>query len=242
LLIVKAGSAIPSVLDRLGDYDAWIRAGLGLPEDRVQVAAVQEGAELPDPSSLSGVVVTGSSAMVSERLEWSERTGAWLVDVVHGGTPLLGICYGHQLIAQALGGLVGPNPRGREMGTVEVRLAAAARGDLLFGDVPLAAAFQTTHVETVLSPPAGARLLASSALDPHSAFAFAGPSGEPARAWSVQFHPEFDARVMREYLSQRREILAEEGLDPDAMLAAVRESPEGDRLLRRFGDLVSART
>jgi GMP synthase (glutamine-hydrolysing) len=184
------------------------------------------------------VVVTGSSAMVSERLEWSERTGAWLVEVLRSGTPVLGLCYGHQLLVQALGGRVGPNPNGREMGTVEVRFSDDARDDPLLGAVPSRAPFQATHLESVLSLPEGVRGLAGTSLDPHSAFAVSPRPGEPVRAWGVQFHPEFDAVVMRAYLTHRREILADEGFDPDALLAAVQETPEGPSLLRRFAALV----
>jgi len=238
LLIVKTGTALPSVLETRGDYDAWIRAGLGLPEARVRVAAVQEGDALPDPTEVSGVVVTGSAAMVSERLEWSERTGAWLVACVGAGVPVLGLCYGHQLLVHALGGRVGPNPNGREMGTVDVRFDESARGDPLLGAVPRVSPFHTTHVESVLSLPDGVRRLASTALDPNSAFAVEPPPGEPTRVWGVQFHPEFDASVMRAYLAHRREILAGEGFDPDALLAAVRDTPEGPALLRRFAERV----
>jgi GMP synthase (glutamine-hydrolysing) len=238
LLIVKTGSALPSVLEERGDYDAWIRAGLGLPKDLVEVVAVHEGDALPDPGRPSGVVVTGSSAMVSERLGWSERTGAWLVEAVRVGTPLLGLCYGHQLLVQALGGRVGLNPNGREMGTVEVRFREDARDDPLLGSLPSSTPFQATHLESVLSLPEGVRALGRTSLDPHSVYAVTPRRGEPVRAWGVQFHPEFDANVMRAYLAHRREILADEGFDPDAMLGAVRETPEGTSLLRRFGELV----
>ena len=73
--------------------------------------------------------------------------------------------------------------------------------------------------------------LAASIGDPHQAFS-AGP-----RAWGVQFHPEFDADVIRGYLEARREVLRAEGRDPEALLAGVRESDHGPRLLRRFAAL-----
>jgi GMP synthase (glutamine-hydrolysing) len=84
----------------------------------------------------------------------------------------------------------------------------------------------------VLELPRGARLLASSRRDPHQAFAW----GE--RAWGVQFHPEFDADVVRAYLAARREAIRDEGLDADALLRAASDSPHGAALLGRFAELL----
>ena len=232
LLIVKSGTTLPELAARRGDYENWIAAGMGLEPARVRVAAVYADAVLPAPDSLAGVVVTGSSAMVSERAPWSERAAAWLGTAALAGTPVLGICYGHQLLAHALGGRVARNPRGREIGTIEVRLRAAARGDALFAELPEPVRMQATHVESVLELPAGARWLASSAGDPHQAFAV----GE--RAWGVQFHPEFDADIVRAYLTARREAVRAEGLDPDALLRGASDSPHGVTLLRRFARLL----
>jgi GMP synthase (glutamine-hydrolysing) len=234
VLVIKTGSTLPGIRARRGDFEAWITRGMGLELAQVEIADVAAGAELPPASRPAGVVVTGSSAMVSEREPWSERTAAWLAQAVAAGTPVLGICYGHQLLAHALGGRVGRNPRGREIGTVSLRLAAEARQDALLGALPPATIAHTTHVESVLELPAGVRPLAESELDPHQAFA-AGP-----RAWGVQFHPEFDADVMRGYLEGRREALVREGLDPDALLSRVREAPEAASLLRRFVALLGA--
>ncbi|HXK21462.1 MAG TPA: glutamine amidotransferase [Myxococcota bacterium] len=234
VVVVKTGSTLPGIRARRGDYESWIARGMGLAPDQIHVVDVREGAALPDPDAPGGVVVTGSSAMVSARAPWSERTAAWLADAVRAGTPVLGICYGHQLLAHALGGVVGRNPRGREIGTVRVRLAPEARRDALLGGLPEATHAHTTHVESVLElPPAGTRLAESDA-DPNQAFAVG------SRAWGVQFHPEFDADVMRGYLESRRDVLRDEGLDADRLLALVRETPEAGSLLSRFAALLGA--
>jgi GMP synthase (glutamine-hydrolysing) len=232
VLVVKTGTTLAQLRPRRGDYEDWVVEGLGLPWGRIELVVVYEGATLPEPSEPAGVVVTGSSALVSGREPWSERAAAWLREAVVADTPLLGICYGHQLLAHALGGRVGRNPRGREIGTVAVELREAARKDPLLGGLPARLTVQATHVESVLDLPPGARLLASSAIDPHQAFA----CGE--RAWGVQFHPEFDAEVVRAYLEVRREELREEGIDPESLERAVEESPHGTRLLRRFAALL----
>jgi GMP synthase (glutamine-hydrolysing) len=233
-LIVKTGGTMPDVRAQRGDYEAWIAAGLGYAPGDVDVVAVAEGEPLPAPDAPAGVVVTGSSAMVSAREPWSERTGEWLVRAAQTGTPVLGICYGHQLLAHALGGEVGRNPRGREIGTVVVRRLDAAQRDPLLGGWGDAEPAHVTHLESVLALPPGAVRLAESDLDPVQAFAV----GE--RAWGVQFHPEFDAATTRAYITARRDKLRGEGLDADALLAGVRETPGGPRLLRRFAELIRA--
>lgn len=235
LCIVKVGDTLPAVAAHRGDFEDWIAARLGLATQSLRVVDPARGGRLPAAGELSGVVVTGSSAMVSEREPWSVATGEWLVRFLATGRPLLGICYGHQLLAQALGGQVGRNPRGREIGSSEVEMLAAAADDALFGGLPRRLRVQTSHVESVLEPPPGAERLGWNAADPHHVLRF----GE--FAWGVQFHPEFDADVMRGYLEGRREILRAEGLDPDGLLAACRESAHGAALLARFGEIVSGR-
>ena len=231
VLILKTGTTLDPLRARRGDYEDWIVAGLGVSAQAVRVVAVFEGESLPGPESPAAVVVTGSSAMVSERAPWSETAAAWLRHAAHAGTPVLGICYGHQLLGHALGGHVGANPRGREMGTVRVDLCAAGRDDALLGSLGGPLRVQATHLESLLELPPGATLLAGSAADPHHAFAWG------TRAWGVQFHPEFDADVMRAYLEARREILRSEGIDPDALVREVAETPQGPELLRRFAAL-----
>jgi GMP synthase (glutamine-hydrolysing) len=234
VIVVKTGSTLPGIRARRGDFESWIVQGLGLPSSQAEVVAVAEGAPLPDPGAPAGIVVTGSSAMVSAREPWSERASAWLASAVRAGTPVLGICYGHQLLAHGLGGRVGPNPRGREIGTIRVRVAPEARQDALLGALPPLTFAHATHLEAVLELPPGARRLAESDVDPNQAFAIG------TRAWGVQFHPEFDADVMRGYLEGRRALLRDEGLDADRLLAEVREAPEAAALLRRFAALLGA--
>jgi GMP synthase (glutamine-hydrolysing) len=229
MLIVKTGTAGTAIDTGDGDFEDWIARGLGR---QVEVRRVDEGEELPDTGETGGVVVTGSAAMVSDREPWAERTAAWLQNAVEAGVPVLGICFGHQLLAHALGGRVGPNPGGREIGTVEVALTAAAAADPLLGGLPNRIEVHTTHLESVLELPPGAELLASSKLDPHQAFRV---PGRPV--WGLQFHPEFSAPVIRAYLEAKRDALLAEGADPERLLAEVEETRWGNDILARFAEL-----
>jgi GMP synthase (glutamine-hydrolysing) len=234
VLIVKTGTTVPAVLARRQDFEVWITAGMGLAPSAVRVCRVYMGDALPDPRDVAGVVVTGSAAMVTDREAWSERTAAWLRDAVTASTPLLGICYGHQLLAHAFGGTVELNPRGRNLGTVDVALTEAASREALFTDTGSSLHVPVSHLQSVTRLPAEARLLGSTARDPNHAFAI----GE--RAWGVQFHPEFDADIVRGYIEARREQLQSEGLDAPALAGSAQDTPHGGRLLRRFAQLVAA--
>ena len=213
---------------RHGGFPHWIRVASGLPRDRAVVINVEAGQTLPSTEGFAGVIVTGSGAMVTERREWSEATAAWLATAARAGFPVFGICYGHQLLAHALGGEVGNNPAGREMGTVDIELLPAAADDTLFGPLPPTFAVQLTHEQSVLRIPEGAIALARSAGDPCQAFRWGD------NAWGVQFHPEFSTTHMRGYIQARKVALQREGLDAAAMLAAVAAAPEGRRVMRRF--------
>jgi GMP synthase (glutamine-hydrolysing) len=233
-LIVKTGSTVSNVVAQRGDFEAWITRGLGVPGERVEVCSVHQEEVLPAASALSdfaGVVVTGSPAMVTERHPWSERTAAWLREAVSGDVAVLGICYGHQLLAHAFGGRVDTNPHGRNIGTIDVALNDSGARDALLGALGPVLHVPVSHMQSVLELPQGATLLATTARDPHHAFAIG------RRAWGVQFHPEFDADIVRGYVAARRDIINAEGLDAVAIEQAARDTDHGPRVLRRFAEL-----
>ncbi|HET6602888.1 MAG TPA: glutamine amidotransferase [Xanthomonadaceae bacterium] len=227
VLIIETGQPVRP-LRRHGGFPHWIRVAAGMPREAVHVCAVHAGEPLPEHAQVSAAIVTGSGAMVTDREPWSEATAQWIRAGADQSLPMLGICYGHQLIAHAFGGTVGDNPAGREMGTVQVQRLAAAGADPLLGTAPERFAAQTTHLQTVLQAPPGAVVLARSPQDPCQALRI----GE--RIWGLQFHPEFSATVMRGYLAARADRLRAEGADPQALAAAVTATPRARAVLRRF--------
>ena len=226
-LILETGQPV-AAMRRHGTFPHWIRVAAGLAADEVVAIDVERGQPLPTRDGFSGVLVTGSGAMVTDRHGWSEASAAWLRDAAHAGLPLLGICYGHQLLAHALGGTVADNPRGREMGTVALALHEDAAADPLFAGLPARFPAQATHLQSVLALPEGAVRLAASELDDVHAFRWR------ESAWGVQFHPEFSTTHMHGYLRASRDALAREGRDPRAIATAVTATPHARRILRRF--------
>jgi GMP synthase (glutamine-hydrolysing) len=226
LCILVTGDPVAKTQTRVGGFASLVRAGLAGAWDGGFVEVDARTAEsLPDSSGFAGLIVTGSASSVTERAPWILRTEAYLARAVAQRDPVLGICFGHQLLGQALGGLVEKNPRGREMGTVAFEILV---DDPLLDRSITPPLVHATHLDSVTVLPSGARVLASTALEPHAAVRF----GE--RAWGVQFHPEFDEQVIREYIETRAPLLAEEGRNPSAMLAGVGEARAGALVLRRF--------
>jgi GMP synthase (glutamine-hydrolysing) len=232
IIIVKVGDTLPSLIPKKGDFEDWIIAGMGLERDEQTVIDVRKGAALPTYEEISGIVITGSHDNVTEHRDWSERVAKWLPKAVEEGIPTLGICYGHQLLAYALGGEVNDNPKGWEFGTVDVHLTAAAGGDALLGGLETPIRVQVSHTQTVLRLPDKARCLAWSERDENQAFV----SGD--YVWGVQFHPEYDAEVVKEYISQYGTYLRRQGQDPVELIARSEDTSYGAEILRRFVSVV----
>ena len=226
-LILETGQPVAS-MRRHGGFPHWIRVAAGLARDEAVVVDVEHGGELPSRDGFAGTIVTGSGAMVTDRADWSERSAQWLREAAHAGMPLLGICYGHQLLAHALGGKVDYNPAGRESGTVFIDLHPPAFEDPLFAAMPARFAAHATHLQTVLQPPQGATVLARSEQDGCHAFRWGD------QAWGVQFHPEFATHHMRGYVPARAQCLRDHGHCPRSIARDVSAAPQARRLLRRF--------
>ena len=228
VLIIRTGRAPDPIRARHGDFPHWFRLGAQLAPERVRVIDVAAGEALPAPGEVAGALITGSASMVTERAAWSERTAGWIRDAMDAELPLFGVCYGHQLMAHALGGRVDYLPGGREIGTMMIQVTEQAKDDPVAVALPLAFRAHTTHEQSVLEVPKGATVLAGSARDPHHLLRYG------RNAVSVQFHPEFNADVMRAYIHRKRADMHREGFDPHHTFRQVAPTPIARRLLRHF--------
>ena len=225
IVVIKTGEPVPIVAERRGQFEDLIAGSIG-DIFQGQYAVVDVRTETPpDPLGAAMFVITGSSANVPTREPWMKRTEAWLREVVAHKTPTFGICFGHQILAQALGGEVQKNPRGREIGTTTIERTAH---DPIFEGLPETFEANVTHVDSVVRLPRGAEILARSSREDYHAIRFT------ETCYGVQFHPEIDAEVMRGYVHTRREILAAEGFDVDALLSQIGEGEPGRQTLRNF--------
>jgi GMP synthase (glutamine-hydrolysing) len=190
------------------------------------------GEPMPDPNDFAGIIVTGSSASLVRLEPWMEDAAAVVVRARDAGRPVLGVCFGHQLVGFAFGGRVVANPRGWEIGTSTVTLHDAGRRDWLFADLPDTLQVNLVHQDMIEpgSTPASVQVLAGNDMTDVQAVAV----DEHVRG--VQFHPEGTGAIVRGYIDARRPLLT--GRDPDALIAAATDSEHGIQVLRNFRRMV----
>ncbi len=232
IIIIKAGSTFATIRQSLGDFEDWISRAIASPSAKISVVNVLEGDALPSVEMLSGVIITGSHAMVTDKDAWIQVLASWIPQVVERNIPVLGICFGHQLLAQAMGGCSDYHPEGREIGTVSIKLTPEGKKDRLLGFLPDDFIAHATHAQTVIKLPANAVRLAENPFEANHAFRLG------ASAWGVQFHPEFSADIMRAYFDEQTASLLREGIDVTELQAAICNTDAANTLLKRFMTLV----
>lgn len=204
LAIIQLETPPEAVSNLIGEQQHWFITALGLEPDEFIVVRPDLGEALPEPGTVSAAILSGSWAMVTDHADWSERTAAWIRSAVEQALPLLGVCYGHQLMAYALGGVVDDNPRGWERGLQQLEMNQNAQHDPLLSTLPVHFSAWLSHRQSVVQPPPGAQVLAASALDRCQIIRYT------PQALSVQFHPEFTSQIMSACLqnSQGSEALS----------------------------------
>ncbi|MEZ3115744.1 type 1 glutamine amidotransferase [Halobaculum sp. MBLA0147] len=165
-------------------------------------------AATPGAGEFDAAVITGSRSSVYWDEAWIAELLDWVEDAADAGLPILGVCYGHQVLAEALGGRVA-GMDDFEIGYNEVR----HDGDTLFDGIDESFTVFTTHGDTVVELPDDAVELACNEYGVH---AF-----RRGRCWGVQFHPEYDRETAREVTEGKRDRLADERVD--AVLTGITE-------------------
>lgn len=228
LYIIKTGTTFPATEKRLGDFDQWTEKAIGPVDIGIEIVDAEHGDSLPKEEECAGVVITGSHSMVTENMPWSVKLEKWIKLLLNAQVPIFGICYGHQLLAQAAGGRVDFHPQGKEIGTVSIRLLQSCSSDPIFQALPTPFLAHVTHSQTVLDLPKAAIRLATNAHEPNHAFRL----GECA--WGVQFHPEYDVSIMRSYIQEQSDELESVGVEISQLMHAVSETPVAAQTLRIF--------
>ena len=223
--ILETGTPPQQLAVHHGRYDAMVRTLLG-PDLATRTYDIQ-GGELPTcPEDHPAYVITGSSAGVYDPLPWIEPLKGFIREA-HGRAKLVGICFGHQIMAEALGGRVEKSGKGWGLGLHSYEVTASA--PFMGTEAPVRIAVAASHQDQVVQAPEGATVLAGSAFTPHAVLLYAGGD-----ALSMQFHPEFTHDFAAALVDLRRDRLPE-GL-ADRALASL----DGASDAARVGDWIRA--
>lgn len=192
--ILKTGRPPKPAIPQFGTYPDMFMRLLGPETYDWRVYAADEG-ELPSaPEECAAYIVTGSAAGVYESDLWIGDLLDWLRSA-KGRTKLVGICFGHQAMAQAFGGQVIKSPKGWAIGQQDYQVLRAEP----WMDGPPAIRLPGSHQDQVVELPPNAEVIAASAFTPLGALAW---RDQPAI--SMQLHPEFEPDYARALIEARR--------------------------------------
>ncbi len=189
ITIIETGRPPPAIRDDWPDYPAMFRQLISDADNSLEweVIALSDGETLPDPAGLDAILITGSPAGVYDPEPWMTMLFDFIRWAAAERTPMVGVCFGHQAMAEALGGHAAKSSRSWGLGRHTYEICEpriwmgpdAARGQTF--------ALAVSHQDQVVTPPPGAHVIAASAFTPFAALDY-----DIVPAISFQGHPEFD--------------------------------------------------
>jgi GMP synthase-like glutamine amidotransferase len=202
--ILETGRRPGSLAEEFGDYPAMVARLLG-PGFEVESFDVQAG-ELPEPAAHGAYLITGSPAGVYDPLPWIEPLQQFIRDA--GDSRMVGICFGHQVMAEALGGHVEKSDKGWGAGLH--RYEIVRREPWMDGAREITA--PASHQDQVVVQPPNTEVVAESAFTPYAALAWTDRS-----AISFQSHPEFSPAFAKALIEKRYDVVP----NPEAAIASL---------------------
>ncbi len=221
--ILETGTPPPSLVERFGAYPAMMAKMLG-PDFTTHIYDAAAGVLPGDAADHDSYLITGSPAGVYEDHVWIPPLEDFL-RAARGKAKLVGLCFGHQIMAQAFGGRVEKSERGWGIGLQ--RYEIFERAPWMDGDSS-SFAIPVSHQDQVVEQPPESRVLARNSFSPFGLLAY---DGHPSI--SFQGHPEWDPAFAKALIESRRARLP----DPDAAIASLDRPNDRARVggwIRRF--------
>jgi len=205
LAILETGKPPGDLAARFGDYPAMFAHLLGTGFE-IETFDVEAGTLPVDPAAYDGYIVTGSPAGVYDPLPWIKELSDFLR--LAKKQRLVGICFGHQIMAEALGGHVEKSEKGWGAGLHTYPIVTREP----WMDDAAAVSIPASHQDQVVLQPPNTEVTASSVFTP-----YAGLAWTDRPAISFQFHPEFDPAYAKALIAARYDRVP----DPDAAIASL---------------------
>lgn len=220
LAILETGRPPGDLALTFGDYPAMFSALLGTGFE-VESFDVESG-ELPKSGAHEAYLITGSPAGVYDSFAWIEPLAGFIRSA--GTSKMIGICFGHQIMAEALGGRVEKSDKGWGAGLHRYTIVGSKPWIDTEGTISIPA----SHQDQVVAQPPGTEVVATSNFTPFAALAW---TDRPAI--SFQFHPEFSPAFAKALIEKRYDIVP----DPEAAIASLDAPNDNERVagwMRRF--------
>lgn len=196
--ILEAGRAPGRLSEEYPRYPDMFAALLSKADEslRFDAVALIDGEAPPDPSACDAVLITGSPSGVYDSTPWMDPLRSFIREAFAKGTPMIGVCFGHQIIADAMGGDVRKSEKGWGVGRHTYEIIDRRNW---MTDAGATVSLSVSHQDQVITPPSGAVTLARSAHTDHAMLAYTN-----APVISLQGHPEFSDRFVSALWSARR--------------------------------------
>lgn len=215
IAILQCGEAIESARDEFGDYNDMCKSMLGLQPDEAQTYRIFDN-QFPRINEYDVFVVTGSKFGVYEPHVWIPPLEKLIRDIRVARKKMVGVCFGHQIIAQALGGRVEKSDKGLGVGLMSYELQGRHQG-------PQEVSLYVWHQDQVVQAPDGAEIIASSDFCPVAALKYDDD------ILTFQAHPEFSEGYERALLVERRGVSLSAEL-ADAGLSSLERPSDSEQI------------
>lgn len=232
-IILKAGSAPDSIRKIHGDFEDWIARKMNLLPEEYLVFETEDYQKTPADFPIKGIVITGSPLMVTDLDLQDKPLINWILEQQQKETPILGICFGHQLLNEINGGQVGYNAEGLIIGSRQIHLSLLGQEDELLGALQIKDRVYKTHSQSLKVIPPSAHLLAVDDNGIADAVKFA------SKTWGVQFHPEFTPEIMNSYLQAKASSAPNNSFSLSNLTNLMTDFPVNETILKRFKDICS---
>lgn len=237
--ILETGEVHPDLRARHGDYPSMFARLLGAVDPALTFVTVSvvSGETPTDPFAADAWLITGSRHGVYDDLPWIAPLEAFLRACVASRVPVVGVCFGHQILAAALGGRAVKSSRGWSIGVQDYEVVA--RPSWMAG-LPDRFAVRALHQDQIDRLPPGATVLARSEQCAFAALAYGDP--ERPDALSLQPHPEFDAAFLDDLIVLRAGTAfpAEAAAAARATLARAVDADAWARVIARYLHVAAA--
>ncbi|MHA3915226.1 type 1 glutamine amidotransferase [Halovulum sp. GXIMD14793] len=198
--ILKTGNAVAQLANSHGEYPDMFRRMLSAVDPTLEFHTVDVvgGDELGDPACMDGWVITGSRHGIYDDLPWIEPLKAFLRRALDEGVPVAGICFGHQILAEAMGGKAAKSEKGWGLGPHQYEAVSVPEW---MSGLSAGWSAHAVHQDQVIAQPPNTTVLARSEFCNYAALAYGDPDNP--LAISVQPHPEFDAPFVHGLIDTR---------------------------------------